>query len=112
MIMVVMMRFQMRSTSTKSKHFMLQVGIFLIGGYFITHSLGLGGGKGYLSLAPLDEDILLAQNELAKLRDHREWLQHRVFLVAEDKIDQDLLGEIARSETGLFAADELIIDLN
>jgi cell division protein FtsB len=102
----------MRIINNKAKHFILLVGAFLIAGYFIIHGLGLGGDKGYMSLGKLDGDIASAQIELAELREQRKWLQHRVSLVAEDEIDQDLLGEIARSEGGLFATDELIINFN
>ncbi|MCE2517415.1 MAG: septum formation initiator family protein [Alphaproteobacteria bacterium] len=102
----------MRRVNNISREFIYRMGVFLIVGYFIIHGLGLGGGKGYLSLGQLDEDINAATIELAALRDHREWLEHRVSLVAEDEIDEDFLGEIARAETGLFAADEIVIDFN
>ncbi len=85
---------------------------FSVAGYFIIHGLGLGGDKGYLSLSGLNKDIDQAKIELVELRQHREWLQHRVSLVAEDEVDADFLGEIARQRGGLFAPNELIIELN
>lgn len=102
----------MRPISNRSKHFMSLMAAFLISGYFVLHGLGIGGDKGYMSLSGLDADIAAATEKLNLLRQEREWLQHRVSLVAEDEIDQDLLGEIARAEGGLYAADEWIIDIN
>lgn len=102
----------MRIINTRSKHFVSLVVVSLVMGYFMIHGLGLGGGKGYLSLTPLNQEISQTQLELAELKEYRQWLEHRVFLVSEGEIDEDLLGEIARSKSGLFAPDEVIIDLN
>ena len=102
----------MRLSSNRAKNFISLMATFLISGYFVVHGLGVGGDKGYLSIGALNDDIASANIKLAELRQHREWLQHRVSLVSEDQVDADFLGEIARAEGGLYAADELIIDLN
>lgn len=102
----------MRFLNKGSLNFMSSVGMIMTLGYFIIHGLGVDGGKGLLSLGPINDDIATSRVELAALREQREWLQHRVSLVAEDEVDQDFLGEIARGQTGLFAADEVVIDFN
>ncbi|MGU9961701.1 MAG: FtsB family cell division protein [Candidatus Puniceispirillales bacterium WSBS_2018_MAG_OTU23] len=102
----------MRFINHQSKVFVFLVTTFLLCGYFIIHGLGLGNDKGYLSISKLDTQIILASSELTGLRKHRQWLQHRVSLIAEDEVDQDFLGEIARAQGGLYAVDELVIDFN
>jgi len=102
----------MNPKSFKIRSFVFGVMMFMAGGYFAIHGLGLGGDNGYLSIGSLDEDILSAEQELIALQDHRKWLEHRVSLVNESEVDADMLGELARREGGLYAADEVIIDLN
>ena len=102
----------MNPKSFKIRSFVFGVMMFMAGGYFAIHGLGLGGDNGYLSIGSLDEDIISAEQELIALQDHRKWLEHRVSLVNESEVDADMLGELARREGGLYAADEVIIDLN
>ena len=102
----------MNPKSFKIRSFVFGVMMFMAGGYFAIHGLGLGGDNGYLSIGGLDEDIFIAEQELIALQDHRKWLEHRVSLVNESEVDADMLGELARREGGLYAADEVIIDLN
>ena len=102
----------MTKTQSRIASFTFWVLCFLITGYFAIHGLGLGGDKGYLSLSRLDTKISNAEIELAELRDHRQWLEHRVSLIAEDEVDADFLSELARSKGGLFAPNELIININ
>ena len=85
---------------------------FSVSGYFVLHALGVGGQAGYFSLAQLDRRIASAEAELSGLREHRQWLEHRVALVSEEKVDADMLGELARGQGGLFAPDEIIININ
>lgn len=85
--------------------------VLLTTGYFAYHGLGIGGGRGYMALAELDHDIIRSQAELDELQEHRQWLEHRVSLVAEGEVDADLLGELARKNGGLYAPGELIIPL-
>ena len=85
---------------------------FLSIGYFALHGLGLGGNRGYLSLSGLNSEVAEAQGELSSIKNHRHWLEHRISLVSEGRIDADILGELARSENGLFAPDEIIININ
>ena len=72
----------------------------------------MGNAKGFLSLSDIEQDIILAKNELIELRSKRTWLEHRVSLVAEGSFDADLLSEIAREKSGLFSLDELVIEFN
>lgn len=102
----------MNPKSFKIRSFIFGVMMFMAGGYFAIHGLGLGGNKGYLSIGSLDQDIIKAEEELIALQDHRKWLEHRVSLVNESKVDADMLGELARREGGLYASDEVIINLN
>ena len=102
----------MNPKSFKIRSFVFGVMMFMAGGYFAVHGLGLGGDNGYLSIGSLDEDIFSAEQELIALQDHRKWLEHRVSLVNESEVDADMLGDLARREGGLYAADEVIIDLN
>ena len=85
---------------------------FSVSGYFVLHALGVGGQAGYFSLGELDRKIDIAEAELGELRERRKWLDHRVKLVSEDTVDADMLGELARGQGGLFAADEIIININ
>ena len=102
----------MNPKSLKIRSFVFGVMMFMAGGYFAIHGLGLGGDHGYLSIGSLDQDIIKAEQELIALQDHRKWLEHRVSLVNESEVDADMLGELARREGGLYAADEVIINLN
>jgi|TARA_X000000950_G_scaffold61682_2_gene75165 cell division protein FtsB len=85
---------------------------FFLSGYFVLHALGLGGEHGYFSLEQIDGEIAQAEEQLAELTEYRDWLNHRVNLVSEDRVDADLLGELARNNGGLYAADEIIININ
>lgn len=85
---------------------------FSVSGYFVLHALGVGGQAGYFSLGELDRKIVSAEMELAELREQRRWLEHRVKLISEDAVDADMLGELARRQGGLFAADEIIINID
>ena len=85
---------------------------FVISGYFLIHGLGLGSNNGYLSLARLNSEISLAEIKLNKIILHRSWLEHRVSLVAEGEVDQDLLSELAQDNANLFAKNDFIIKIN
>ncbi len=80
--------------------------------FFLMHSLGHGDGRGYSSLQHLDHEIRDAEEELASLIEKREWLEKRIDLVSASHIDADMLGELARREVGLYAPDDIVINLN
>ncbi|MGC6484881.1 MAG: FtsB family cell division protein [Candidatus Puniceispirillales bacterium] len=80
--------------------------------FFIIHSLGLGDTRGYSSLDRIDQEIRQAEEQLAALVDQRQWLEKRIDLVSESQVDADLLGELARREMGLYATDDIVINLN
>ena len=85
---------------------------FVASGYFLIHGLGLGSDVGYMSISRLNDEINLAEAKLNEISLHRSWLQHRVSLVAEGEVDQDLLSELAQSNGNLFAKNDLIIKIN
>jgi cell division protein FtsB len=80
--------------------------------FFLMHSLGLGDARGYHSLQRLDAEIHVAEGQLASLVEKRQGLEKDISLVSESRIDADMLGEIARRELGLYAPDDIIINLN
>lgn len=94
-----------------SSFFVLVLGIFGAG-FFLLHSLGFGDSRGYRSLENLDVRISGAEQELAELKAKREWLEQRIDLVSENGVDADLLGELARSQMGLYAPNEFVININ
>ena len=89
--------------------FALQGFIFFISGYFIVHAMGLIGERGFLTLFEVDTEIEEAEQKLKDLKAESAALSHRIALISEDKIDADLLGEIARKQGGLFAEDEILL---
>jgi len=101
-----------RVASTRLRVFAFWVFTFFIAGYFAVHGLGLGGERGILTIDKLNKEMRLAKAELSTLKNKREWLEHRVRLVSKDEVDEDLLGELARKESGLFATNEIVIELN
>ena len=80
--------------------------------FFLIHSLGLGDNRGYRSLGVMDTEIAEAEQHLASLVEKREWLEQRIDLVSENGIDADLLGELARRQMGMYAPNEIIININ
>lgn len=89
----------------------LALGIF--GGvFFLSHSYGLGDARGYSSLNTMDVEIANAEARLSELVEKREWLEQRIDLVSESSVDADLLGELARSQMGLYAPEDIVINLN
>ena len=102
----------MKQSQSRIISFVFWVLCFLVTGYFTIHALGLGGDRGYLSLSKFDRDISVARTELAELQSHRQWLEHRISLIAEGEVDADFLSELAREGGGLYAPDELIIQFN
>ena len=85
---------------------------FVASGYFFIHGLGLGSSVGYMSVASLNNEISLSEAKLNEISQHRAWLEHRVSLVAEGEVDQDLLSELAQDNGNLFAKNDLIIKIN
>lgn len=80
--------------------------------FFMIHSLGIGDARGYSSLDEIDEQILQAEEQLTSLIEKRQWFESRIDLVSESTVDADLLGELARRDIGLYAPNEIVINLN
>ena len=79
--------------------------------FFLIHSLGLDGERGFVSLDRMDVEIEDAEARLAVLVEKREGLERDIGLVSENGIDADLLGELARRQMGLYAPNEMIINM-
>jgi cell division protein FtsB len=66
-----------------------------ISGYF-GYSF-LFGDRGLIAWRATQDELTLARHDLAKVRERREGLQHRISLLDDDAIDPDLLDEVAHT---------------
>ncbi len=78
--------------------------------FFGFHSLT--GERGLLMRDNLDREIAAAQEHLQLLKKENAQLESRISLMKNDIVDQDILEEMARSELGLFADNDILILLN
>ena len=78
--------------------------------FFGFHSLT--GERGLLMRDNLDREIAAAQEHLQLLKKENTQLESRISLMRNDIVDQDILEEMARSELGLFADNDILILLN
>ena len=78
--------------------------------FFGFHSLT--GERGLLMRDNLDREIAVAQEHLQLLKKENTQLESRISLMRNDIVDQDILEEMARSELGLFADNDILILLN
>ncbi len=78
--------------------------------FFGFHSLT--GERGLLMRDNLDREIAAAQEHLQLLTKENAQLESRISLMKNDIVDQDILEEMARSELGLFADNDILILLN
>ncbi len=78
---------------------------------FIIVSLfyGLGSDQGYLARKLAASKIIAAENELSKLTEVNDYLKNKVSLLSDDGIDRDMLGELGRRKSGLYADNEIVI---
>ena len=75
--------------------------------FFGFHSLT--GERGLLMRDNLDRDIAAAQEHLQLLKKENTQLESRISLMRSHIIDKDILEEMARSELGLFADNDILI---
>lgn len=78
--------------------------------FFGFHSLT--GERGLLMRDNLDREIAAAQEHLQLLKKENTQLASRISLMRSDIVDKDILEEMARSELGLFADNDILILLN
>ena len=75
--------------------------------FFGFHSLT--GERGLLMRDNLDREIAAAQEHLQLLKKENTQLASRISLMRSDIVDKDILEEMARSELGLFADNDILI---
>ena len=75
--------------------------------FFGFHSLT--GERGLLIRDNLDREIAAAQEHLQLLKKENTQLESRISLMRSDVVDKDILEEMARSELGLFADNDILI---
>ena len=75
--------------------------------FFGFHSLT--GERGLLMRDNLDREIAAAQEHLQLLKKENTQLESRISLMRGDIVDKDILEEMARSELGLFADNDILI---
>ena len=75
--------------------------------FFGFHSLT--GERGLLMRDNLDREIAAAKEHLQLLKKENSELESRISLMRNDIVDQDILEEMARSELGLFADNDILI---
>ena len=87
------------------------IGSFMLLGtlvaFFGFHSLT--GERGFLMRDNLDREIVSAQEHLNILERENTLLEGRISLMRDSEVDKDILEEMARSELGLFAKDDVLI---
>ena len=72
----------------------------------------LSGDRGILARPELDRRIMLAEEKLALLRKHQDFLAHRIHLLQAGSLDADMLAETARAELGLYSPNDVIISID
>jgi len=72
----------------------------------------LAGDRGILARPELDRRIMLAEEKLALLQRHHDFLSHRIHLLQSDSLDADMLAETARAELGLYSPNDVIISID
>ena len=75
--------------------------------YFCYHAVQ--GELGLLSYVRLERQKSSLEAEAAAVAAQRAVLEHRVRLMAPDRVDPDLLDELARYELGFAHPDEIVI---
>lgn len=67
------------------------------------------GDRGVLRIVRLDQEIVRAEQTLAKVTSARESLDRHVEALRADRLDRDYLDERARVMTGLVGPDDVVI---
>lgn len=82
------------------------LGLALIG-FFAWHTLH--GSRGLIALGAIQEQIALAESELARLEAERLALERRVDALRAEHLDGDALDERARLMLNMAAPDEIVL---
>ncbi len=69
----------------------------------------VNGDRGLLAWIRLNDEIAVAQADLAELQAERELMEHRTGLLRPDNLDLDMLDERARVLLGYAHPDEVVI---
>jgi cell division protein FtsB len=85
----------------------LHIGAALLIGYFAFQ--GYHGNYGLLAQRGYEQEIADLTIERDSLRTERVYWEHRVGLLRADKIDPDLLDELARRELGFALPNDLLL---
>ena len=78
----------------------------LIIGYFAFH--GYHGKHGLLAQRKYEQQLSDLTLQLATLRDRRAYWEHRVSLLRADRLDPDLIDELARRDLGFVKPSDLV----
>jgi cell division protein FtsB len=82
------------------------LGLALVG-FFAWHTLH--GSRGLIALGAIQEQIALAESELARLEAERLALERRVAALRAEHLDGDALDERARLMLNMAAPDEIVL---
>jgi cell division protein FtsB len=81
-----------------------------LAGYFVYHAVQ--GDRGIVAWMQLNQQIRVAQSELAKTDTERQEMEQRVALLSNSSLDLDMLEERARVMLNFAHPDDLVIFLN
>jgi cell division protein FtsB len=85
----------------------LNLGAALIVGYFAFHAYH--GNYGLIAQRAFTEEIAELSNEYAALQAERTVWEHRIGLMRADRLDPDLLEELARRDLGYARPNDLVL---
>lgn len=81
-----------------------------LAGYFVYHAVQ--GDRGIVAWMQLNQQIRVAQAELAKTDAERQQMEQRVALLSNTSLDLDMLEERARVMLNFAHPDDLVIFFN
>ena len=70
------------------------------------------GERGLLARPGIELKIAQAEEQLAFLTKHQQFLQQRIGLLRSGSVDADILAETARSDLGLYGPNDVIVSIN
>ncbi len=76
-------------------------------GYFGTHAYQ--GNLGVISRAQMESQSLDLEFELARLRQEKSQMEHKVALLRDGQIEKDMLDQQARAMLNLVKGDEWVL---
>ena len=81
-----------------------------LAGYFVYHAVQ--GDRGIVAWMQLNQQIRVAEGELAKTDAERQEMEQRVALLSNTSLDLDMLEERARVMLNFSHPDDVVIFLN